>query len=328
MVPTLSSHQPRLSVSAISISAPKLSILLSQGTVHKKTQHLELILSLCNTSPQLMDTMRKQKEEFIFRSKLPDIDIPKDLPLHSYVFENFSKYPSKPCLINGANGDIYTYADVELTARRVASGLNKVLHTEVPSLLLPNPFSTPAELAKQARASKSKLLITQACYYDKVKDYAQENDVKVVCVDSAPDDQCLHFSELTQADENDMPRPEFSPDDVVALPYSSGTTGLPKGVMLTHKGLITSVAQQVDGDNPNLYFHSGDVILCVLPMFHIYALNSIMLCGLRAGAAILIMPKFEVGYLLGLIEKYKVSVAPVVPPVMLAIARSPDLDKA
>ncbi|KAF9686303.1 hypothetical protein SADUNF_Sadunf03G0144800 [Salix dunnii] len=294
--------------------------------------------------------MTKQKEEFIFRSKLPDIDIPKGLPLHSYVFENFSKYPSKPCLINGANGDIYTYADVEFTARRVASGLNKLgIHRgDVIMLILPsspefvlaflgashrgaittaaNPFSTPAELAKQARASKAKLLITQACYYDKVKDYAQENDVKVVCVDSAPD-ECLHFSELTQANENDMPRAEFSPDDVVALPYSSGTTGLPKGVMLTHKGLITSVAQLVDGDNPNLYFHSGDVILCVLPMFHIYAMHSIMLCGLRVGAAILIMPKFEIGSVLGLIGKYKVSIAPVVPPVILAIARSPDLDK-
>jgi len=97
--------------------------------------------------------------------------------------------------------------------------------------------------------------------------------------------------------------------------------------MLTHKGLITSVAQQVDGDNPNLYFHSEDVILCVLPMFHIYALHSIMLCGLRVGAAILIMPKFEIGSLLGLIEKYKVSIAPVVPAVMVAIAKSPDLDK-
>nr|AFZ78520.1 4-coumarate: CoA ligase [Populus tomentosa]APR63560.1 4-coumarate--CoA ligase family protein 3 [Populus tomentosa] len=297
-----------------------------------------------------MDAIMNPQEEFIFRSKLPDIYIPKNLPLHSYVLENLSKHSSKPCLINGANGDVYTYADVELTARRVASGLNKIgiQQGDVIMLFLPNspefvlaflgashrgaittaanPFSTPAELAKHAKASRVKLLITQACYYEKVKDFARESDVKVMCVDSAPDG-CLHFSELTQADENEAPQVDISPDDVVALPYSSGTTGLPKGVMLTHKGLITSVAQQVDGDNPNLYFHSEDVILCVLPMFHIYALNSIMLCGLRVGASILIMPKFEIGTLLGLIEKYKVSIAPVVPPVMLAIARSPDLDK-
>uniref|UniRef100_A0A6M2EEG0 4-coumarate--CoA ligase n=3 Tax=Populus TaxID=3689 RepID=A0A6M2EEG0_9ROSI len=297
-----------------------------------------------------MDATMNPQEEFIFRSKLPDIYIPKHLPLHSYVFENLSKHSSKPCLINGANGDVYTYADVELTARRVASGLNKIgiQQGDVIMLFLPsspefvlaflgashrgamitaaNPFSTPADLAKHAKASRAKLLITQACYYEKVKDFARESDVKVMCVDSAPDG-CLHFSELTQADENEAPQVDISPDDVVALPYSSGTTGLPKGVMLTHKGLITSVAQQVDGDNPNLYFHSEDVILCVLPMFHIYALNSIMLCGLRVGASILILPKFEIGSLLGLIEKYKVSIAPVVPPVMTSIARSPDLDK-
>lgn len=114
---------------------------------------------------------------------------------------------------------------------------------------------------------------------------------------------------------------------MVALPYSSGTTGLPKGVMLTHKGLVTSIAQQVDGENPNLYFHQEDVILCVLPLFHIYSLNSVLLCGLRAKAAILLMPKFEINALLGLVHKHRVTVAAVVPPIVLAIARSPDLHR-
>lgn len=119
----------------------------------------------------------------------------------------------------------------------------------------------------------------------------------------------------------------INPDDVVALPYSSGTTGLPKGVMLTHKGLVTSIAQQVDGENPNLYYHSEDVILCVLPMFHIYSLNSVLLCGLRAKASILLMPKFDINAFFGLVTKYKVTIAPVVPPIVLAIAKSPELDK-
>lgn len=124
-----------------------------------------------------------------------------------------------------------------------------------------------------------------------------------------------------------MPEVDIDPNDVVALPYSSGTTGLPKGVMLTHKGLVTSVAQQVDGENPNLYYSSEDVILCVLPLFHIYSLNSVLLCGLRAGAAILMMNKFEIVSLLGLIEKHKVSICPIVPPIVLSIAKFPDLDK-
>ncbi|KAK6264370.1 hypothetical protein SCA6_019804 [Theobroma cacao] len=291
-----------------------------------------------------------QQEEIIYRSKLPEIYIPKHLPLHSYCFQNISKVASRPCLINGTTDKVYTYAEVELTARRVASGLNKLgIHQrQVIMLLLPNtpefvlsflgasylgaiataanPFFTTAEISKQAKASNARLIITQACYLDKVKEFAQDNDVKIMCIDSAPEGY-LHFSELSQADENDLPEVDIVPEDVVALPYSSGTTGLPKGVMLTHKGLVTSVAQQVDGENPNLYFHSEDVILCTLPMFHIYALNSIMLCGLRAGAAILIMQKFEIGLLLELIQKYKVTIAPIVPPIVLAIAKSSETEK-
>ncbi|XP_062078640.1 4-coumarate--CoA ligase CCL1 [Humulus lupulus] len=293
------------------------------------------------------------QEEFIFRSKLPDIYIPNHLPLHSYCFENISQFKDRPCLINGATGEIITYADVDLTSRKVAAGLDKlgIKQGDVIMLLLQNspefvyaflaasyigaiittanPFYTPAEVAKQAAASKTKLVITLAGYIDKVKEFTGgESGVKVMCVDAPPpESECLHFSELTQADETEIPAVKIHPDDVVALPYSSGTTGLPKGVMLTHKGLVTSVAQQVDGDNPNLYFHQNDVILCVLPLFHIYSLNSILLCGLRVGAAILIMQKFEISKLLELIEKFKVTIAPFVPPIVLSVAKCPDLHR-
>ncbi|KAL1169522.1 hypothetical protein E1A91_A05G151500v1 [Gossypium mustelinum] len=291
-----------------------------------------------------------QQEEIIYRSKLPDIYIPNHLPLHSYCFQNIANVASRPCLINGTTGKVYTYAEVELTARRIASGLNKlgIQQRQVIMLLLPNtpefvlsflgasfrgaiataanPFFTRAEVSKHAKGSNARLIITQASYVDKVKEFAQDNDVMVMCIDSAPEG-CLHFSELTQADDNDLPEVDIAPEDVIGLPYSSGTTGLPKGVMLTHKGLVTSVAQQVDGENPNLYFYSEDVILCLLPMFHIYALNSIMLCGLRVGAAILIMQKFEIGLALELIQKYKVTIAPIVPPIMFTIAKSSETDK-
>ena len=290
-----------------------------------------------------------QTKEFIFRSKLPDIHIPNHLTLHEYIFQNLPNYGSRPCLINGATGDVYSYDDVQLTARRVASGLHNlgIKKGDVVMNLLPNspefvftflgasyrgaimtaanPFYTAVEIAKQAKAANAKLIVTMACFYDRVKDLG-ENGVKIVCVDYAVEG-CLHYSVLSGADESHLPFVDFAADDVVALPYSSGTTGLPKGVMLTHKGLITSVAQQIDGENPNLYYHGGDVILCVLPFFHIYSLNSILLCGLRAGAAILIMQKFEIISLLELVEKYKASIMPIVPPILLAIAKSSEFEK-
>ncbi|CAH8332632.1 unnamed protein product [Eruca vesicaria subsp. sativa] len=300
------------------------------------------------------DAMQKQSNsngDVIFRSKLPDIYIPNHLPLHDYIFENLSEFASKPCLINGPTGHVYTYSDVHVASRRIAAGFQNlgvnrndvvmILLSNCPEFVLSflaasfrgatataaNPFFTPAEIAKQAKASNSKLIITESRYVDKIKDL-QNDGVVIVCTDAEPSpipEGCLRFTELTQSTE--IETVEISSDDVVALPYSSGTTGLPKGVMLTHKGLVTSVAQQVDGDNPNLYFHSDDVILCVLPMFHIYALNSIMLCGLRVGASILIMPKFEINLLLELIQRCKVTVAPMVPPIVLAIAKSPETEK-
>ncbi|XP_010541781.1 PREDICTED: 4-coumarate--CoA ligase 1-like [Tarenaya hassleriana] len=306
-------------------------------------------------APQEAISDRKTNDDVIFRSKLPDIYIPNHLPLHEYVFENISTVAEKPCLIDGPTGEIYTYADVHVISRRVAAGLHKlgVEKGDVIMLLLPNsqefvlsflgasfrgavataanPFFTAAEIAKQAKASAAKLIITQICHADKVMELKSDN-LSIMFTDKETDNNplpegCHRFAELAHADESELPRPEISPEDVVALPYSSGTTGLPKGVMLTHKGLVTSVAQQVDGENPNLYFHNKDVILCVLPMFHIYALNSIMLCGLRAGAGILIMPKFEIHLLLELIQRYKVTVAPIGPPIVLAIAKSPETEK-
>jgi 4-coumarate--CoA ligase len=288
------------------------------------------------------------KQEIIFRSKLPDIYIPKHLPLHSYCFENISSFSDRPCLIDGATGQEYTYADVELTSRKVGSALFKqgINKGDVIMILLPNssefvfsflgasfigavstmanPFFTSAEIIKQAKASGAKIIITQSVHVAKVKDFASENSIKVVCIDSEVEG-CLHFSELTSGDENELPEVEISPDDVVALPYSSGTTGLPKGVMLTHKGLVTSVAQQVDGENPNLWIHSEDVLMCVLPLFHIYSLNSILLCGLRAGAAILIMQKFDIVPFLELIQKFKVTIGPFVPPIVLTIAKNEEI---
>ncbi|CAN4098458.1 unnamed protein product [Withania somnifera] len=298
-----------------------------------------------------MPTENETKQgDIIFRSKLPDIYIPNHLSLHSYCFENISEFSSRPCLIDGANNQIYTYANVELSSRKVAAGLHKqfgIQQKDTIMILLPNspefvfaflgasylgaistmanPLFTPAEVVKQAKASNAKIIVTQACHVNKVNDYASENDVQIVCIDSAPEG-CVHFSELIQADEHDIPEVEIQPDDVVALPYSSGTTGLPKGVMLTHKGLVTSVAQQVDGENPNLYIHSEDMMLCVLPLFHIYSLNSVLLCGLRVGAAILIMQKFDIVPFLELIQNYKVTIGPFVPPIVLAIAKSPMVD--
>ncbi|KAL0903475.1 hypothetical protein M5K25_027859 [Dendrobium thyrsiflorum] len=285
-------------------------------------------------------------EKHIFRSKLPSISIPDDLPLHDYCFEKLPEIYNRPCLIDGATGSILSYSDVHLLSRRAAAGLHRlgIQQGDVIMILLPNspafafaflgasflgaisttanPFYTASEVHKQAKASAAKLVITESSHIHKVQDLG----VDIIVIDEPVPAGCRSFSELLSADENEIPKVDIKPDDVVALPYSSGTTGLPKGVMLTHRSLVTSVAQQVDGENPNLYFHKEDVLLCVLPLFHIYSLNSVLLCGLRAGSAIVIMKKFDLVKLMELVEKYRVTVAPFVPPIVVEMAKSEAVD--
>uniref|UniRef100_A0A0R0HAN2 4-coumarate--CoA ligase n=1 Tax=Glycine max TaxID=3847 RepID=A0A0R0HAN2_SOYBN len=286
----------------------------------------------------------------VFKSKLPDIPISNHLPLHAYCFQKLSQFSDRPCLIVGPAAKTYTYSETHLISRKIAAGLSNlgIRKGDVVMILLQNsaefvfsflaasmigavattanPFYTAAEIFKQFTVSKTKLIITQAMYVDKLRNHDDGaklgEDFKVVTVDDPPEN-CLHFSVLSEANESDAPEVDIQPDDAVAMPFSSGTTGLPKGVVLTHKSLTTSVAQQVDGENPNLYLTTEDVLLCVLPLFHIFSLNSVLLCALRAGSAVLLMQKFEIGTLLELIQRHRVSVAMVVPPLVLALAKNP-----
>ncbi|EFJ29005.1 4-coumarate:CoA ligase [Selaginella moellendorffii] len=291
-----------------------------------------------------MATDQHVAAEYIFRSKLPDIQIPNHVPLATYCLERAAADPElggKAALIDGPTGTQMSYAQLGVAIRRVGAGLAKlgIGRGEVVMLLLPNsiefvlvflgcavrgcvattanPFYTPPEIAKQAKASGTKLIVTLSTYVDKVSGIAE-----VMSIDREVEG-CLHISALTQADEGECPAVDIQPDDVVALPFSSGTTGLPKGVMLTHKSLVSSIAQQVDGDNPNLYMAPSDAVLCVLPMFHIYSLNSILLCSLRTASTIVIMPKFDLTQLLELVTRYSISIAPIVPPIVLALAKNP-----
>ncbi|EEF42352.1 4-coumarate--CoA ligase 2 [Ricinus communis] len=306
-----------------------------------------------SSSSQKQNPSSSSSETHIFRSKLPDIPISNHLPLHTYCFENLFKLSDKPCLISGSTGKTYSFAETHLISQKTAAGLSSlgIKKGDVIMILLQNcpefvfsfmgasmigavattanPFYTSNEIFKQLNSSRPKLIITQSLYVDKLRDPDHKiqpklgEDFTVITIDEPPEN-CLHFTVLSEASETEIPEViNANPDDPVALPFSSGTTGLPKGVILTHKSLITSVAQQVDGENPNLYLKEDDVVLCVLPLFHIYSLNSVLLCSLRAGAAVLLMQKFQIGALLELIQKHKVSVAAVVPPLVLALAKNP-----
>ena len=106
------------------------------------------------------------------------------------------------------------------------------------------------------------------------------------------------------------------------LPFSSGTTGLCKGVMLTHRNLVANVEQvrAVHRIGPD------DTLIGVLPFFHIYGQTIVVNLGLAAGATIVTMPRFDMGEFLRLLEEHRVTRAHVAPPVVLGLTQAPGVE--
>ncbi|MCH8346151.1 MAG: AMP-binding protein, partial [Chloroflexi bacterium] len=111
--------------------------------------------------------------------------------------------------------------------------------------------------------------------------------------------------------------------DLAALPYSSGTTGLPKGVMLSHYNLTSNVRQTLATGLTN----SHAVLLDFLPFFHIYGMTVLMACGFAIGATQVVMSRFDPALCLDLIQRRRITNLFVAPPALLALANFPDIDR-
>jgi acyl-CoA synthetase (AMP-forming)/AMP-acid ligase II len=282
----------------------------------------------------------------IFRSPLPDVEIP-ETPLTQALLEAAAKRPTKPAFIDGPTGRVMTYGDWASAVKRGAHGLaaRGFKKGDVFAIYSPNcpeyavafhavalaggitttinPTYTVEELQCQLVDCKARFLLTVPAFLDKAREAARGAGIEEIFVfGDAPG--VTPFSALL---EKDGPVPDVKIDpreDLVALPYSSGTTGLPKGVMLTHYNLVANMYQSraafaaLDED---------DVLVGVLPFFHIYGLVVIMNEGLFIGTTTVTMPRFELEPFLEVLQKYGVTIAYVVPPIALALAKHPVVDK-
>jgi long-chain acyl-CoA synthetase len=122
--------------------------------------------------------------------------------------------------------------------------------------------------------------------------------------------------------------PDVAPDDVALLQYTGGTTGLPKGAMLSHGNLISAVSiYEVWGRPARLERNAVERVICVLPLFHIYALTVVLLSSIRFGHLISLHQRFDVEAVMRDIEVKRATMFPGVPTMWIAIASLPDLDK-
>jgi acyl-CoA synthetase (AMP-forming)/AMP-acid ligase II len=184
-----------------------------------------------------------------------------------------------------------------------------------------NPLYTAEEAAFQLKNAGAKLLVTAPHFIKTAIAAAHEANITELFVFGEAEG-ARPFASLLESD-GVVPHVEIDPkNDLVALPYSSGTTGLAKGVMLTHYNLVANMCQ-MDGLD---YFHRDDILLCVLPLIHIYGLVVVLNMGLHLGATIVIMPRFDLEQFLTLIQKYRVTLSHIVPPIVLKLARDPIID--
>jgi acyl-CoA synthetase (AMP-forming)/AMP-acid ligase II len=264
------------------------------------------------------------------------------MALTPFLFERAARHGDKPAFIDGATGRTLTYRAWITAVRRAAAGLSRrgfrrgdVLAIYSPNLpeyaiafhaaalaggivTTVNPLYTSAELAQQLADAGARYLVTIPACLPKTAPAAHERGLRDVFVFGEADG-VTPFASLMAGDD-DPPEVSIDPrEDVVALPYSSGTTGFPKGVMLTHYNLVANVVQSATA----LGLLEADVMLGVLPFFHIYGLLVIASLGIYMGATVVTMSRFDLPECLDLIQKYRVSFAPLVPPIVLALAKHP-----
>ncbi|MER6712391.1 MULTISPECIES: 4-coumarate--CoA ligase family protein [unclassified Streptomyces] len=278
----------------------------------------------------------------MFRSEYADVP-PVDLPIHEAVLARAAEFGDTPALIDGTDGTTLSYEQVDRFHRRVAAALAEagVRKGDVLALHSPNtvafptafyaatragatvttvhPLATAQEFAKQLTDCAARWIITVSPLLDIARRAAElAGGVREIFLcDSATGHRSLIDMLATTA-----PEPQIAIDpaeDVAALPYSSGTTGTPKGVMLTHRQIATNLAQL----HPAIPAGPGERVLAVLPFFHIYGLTALMNAPLRQGATVVVLPRFDLEQFLAAIQNHRITALYVAPPIVLALAKHP-----
>jgi 4-coumarate--CoA ligase len=278
----------------------------------------------------------------IYTSNLPTVEIP-DSSLTDFVLNGGAARPDRSAFVDGATARATTYAEFAEQVRSLAGGFVSwgLEPGDVVALMAPNspeygvvfhavafaggivttinPTYTPGEVAHQLADADAKLVVTTASLAEAMREMLSGSGVEeVLLIDDGPNERSIYDLEgLPLATQVPV-----SPDDVVALPYSSGTTGLSKGVMLTHRNLVANVIQS----QAVLEFTEGDSFVAVLPFFHIYGMQVLMNLGLAYGATIVTMPRFELEQFLALHEQHGLTRAFVAPPMVVALAKHPLVD--
>ncbi len=280
----------------------------------------------------------------IFSSPLPDVAIPEG-DLTSVILGRADELSERPALIDGPSGRTLTFGELKAHVRHFATGLQQrgfnkgdvfaIFCPNVPEYAVAfmgvasagginttvNSLYSSEDLVHQFKDSGARFLLTVAPFLDRALPAAEACGIEEVFV-LGEAEGCTPYAELLNNDGNLSPVDIDPENDLVVLPYSSGTTGLSKGVMLTHRNLVANMVLTVAVND----ITDSDSTIAVLPFFHIYGMVLILCLAIYRGALLVTMPRFELDQFLELIQKHKVTFLNLVPPLVLALAKQPMVD--
>ncbi|XP_046968053.1 probable 4-coumarate--CoA ligase 1 [Vanessa cardui] len=329
---------------------------LYPNTECKKNNASQIVSVVRNLNRNLATKTATVLEHNVLSSPWGEITHGKET-LTEHVFKDIESWSDAPCVTCGATGRSYDYGMMRMMVERCACALAghlKMAPGERIGLILPNlpefvvlihgamraglvvTFANPLYTADEVRRQFSDCNVKAIATIEMFMPVAQEvskslKDYKGTIWVGGDDDpaQGIHGLRSLLTADYDADLPTLNCEDVCLIPYSSGTTGLPKGVMLTHKNLVSNL-KQVQAPKMMKYEGEkgkGDVVLTVPPFFHIYGFNGILNYNLVLGYHIVSIPKFTPDDYIKCLVEYQPTTLFVVPSLLAFLATHPMVKK-